>query len=85
MYYAEDQAMRPTPLTMAEWENKLDTFLTFNERELLNHPGKVSSQVAEKLVLERYATFDAKRRQAERLEEDCKDLVVLEELMDDLE
>jgi len=34
--YAEDKAMRKIPLTMDEWSNKLNTFLEFNERDILS-------------------------------------------------
>lgn len=44
--YAEDQAERGIPMTMADWAGKLDAFLRFNQRELLDHPGKVSAEIA---------------------------------------
>lgn len=45
-YYAEDQAERGIPMTMQDWATKLNAFLKFNERDLLDHPGKVSAEVA---------------------------------------
>lgn len=44
--YAEDQAERGIPMTMQDWAKKLNAFLQFNERDLLDHPGKVSQEVA---------------------------------------
>ena len=44
--YAEDQAERGIPMTMQDWATKLNAFLKFNEREILDHPGKVSQEVA---------------------------------------
>ena len=44
--YAEDQATRAMPMTMADWAKKLDAFLQFNERDLLDHPGKVTAAIA---------------------------------------
>ena len=44
--YAEDQAERNIPMTMKDWAGKLNAFLKFNERELLDHPGTVSQEVA---------------------------------------
>jgi hypothetical protein len=44
--YAEDQAERKIPMTMRDWAGKLHAFLQFNERELLDHPGKVSQEIA---------------------------------------
>ncbi len=59
--YAETQAERRQPLYMQDWREKLDAFLKFNERQVLEHPGKVSMEVAKKLALERYDQFEKKR------------------------
>jgi hypothetical protein len=72
--YAEDQAQRRRTLTMRDWEDKLDAFLQFNEREVLTHAGKLRADVAEKLALERYESFDAARREAARLAADAEDM-----------
>ena len=77
--YAEDQAQRRRTLTMRDWEDKLDAFLQFNEREVLTHAGKLRSDVAEKLALERYESFDAARREATRLAADAEDMTALEQ------
>lgn len=78
--YAEDQARRRKTMTMAEWEDRLDAFLSFNEREVLTHAGKLRAEVAERLALERYAEFDARRREVERLAADEEDLRQLAEI-----
>jgi len=44
--YAEDQADRNIPMTMEDWAKKLSAFLQFNERDILDNPGKVSQEVA---------------------------------------
>jgi len=44
--YAEDQAERGIPMTMKDWAAKLNAFLQFNERDILDHPGAVSQEVA---------------------------------------
>ncbi len=44
--YAEDQAERSIPMTMQDWATKLNAFLQFNERDILDHPGNVSQEVA---------------------------------------
>jgi hypothetical protein len=76
--YAEDQAQRRRTLTMRDWEDKLDAFLQFNEREVLTHAGKLRADVAEKLALECYESFDAVRREATRLAADAEDIEALE-------
>jgi len=78
--YAESQAKRRRTMTMWQWEEKLDTFLTFNEKDLLTHAGKISAQVAEKLSLERYFEFNQKRREEESLLADAQDRALLEEI-----
>jgi hypothetical protein len=76
--YAEDQAKRRKTLTMREWEDKLGAFLSFNERDVLTHAGKIRADVAEKLALERYEQFDMARREAERVTADKVDMAALE-------
>lgn len=48
--YAEDQAVRRIPMTMQDWAKKLDAFLQFNEREVLENPGKVSAELAKEFA-----------------------------------
>ena len=43
---AEMQAMRQIPMTMADWEKRLNGFLTLWDREILNDAGKVSAELA---------------------------------------
>ncbi len=59
--YAEAQAERRQPLYMKDWREKLDAFLKFNEKQILEHPGKVSMEVAQKIALEQYDKFEKKR------------------------
>ena len=44
--YAEDQAERNIPMTMEDWASKLNAFLQFNERDILENPGTVSQAIA---------------------------------------
>ena len=50
---------------MADWEDKLNQFLQFNGREVLQNFGTVKREVAEKLALEQYEQFDVHRRMLE--------------------
>lgn len=59
--YAEDQAKRRRPIYMKDWREKLDAFLKFNEREILTNAGRVSMEVAQKLALEAYESFNRRR------------------------
>jgi len=44
--YAEHQAERGIPMTMNDWVEKLDSFLQFNEEEILHNAGKVTAEIA---------------------------------------
>lgn len=44
--YAEDQAERGYPMTMSDWAENLNAFLQFNQREILENPGKVTAEIA---------------------------------------
>lgn len=78
--FAEDQAKRRKSMTMKEWEGKLDAFLSFNERDILTHAGKLRADVAERLAHERYEIFDAHRREAARVAADIEDAEIIDEL-----
>jgi hypothetical protein len=55
--YAENQAARQIPMKMADWIQKLDAFLHFNEYEILQDSGKISRTIAEKLAHQAYEKF----------------------------
>jgi len=55
--YAENQAARQIPMRMADWVEKLDAFLKFNEYDVLANSGKVSHEVAQTLAEEQYQAF----------------------------
>lgn len=55
---------------MRDWREKLDAFLKFNEREILQHAGKVSMEVAHALALDEYEKFN-RRRLAEESEREA--------------
>lgn len=71
--YAEDQAKRRKEIFMTDWRQKLDAFLNFNERDILDNPGKVSKEVADTLAAEQYETFHRARLEHEAHEEAEKD------------
>lgn len=55
--YAENQAARQRPMRMADWVSQLDSFLQFNEYDLLKNAGKVSQEVARRLAEEAYSAY----------------------------
>jgi len=60
--YAEDQARRHIPMHMADWEEKLNSFLKFTGREVLSNYGKITSEIAKQLAEVQYEQFDAHRK-----------------------
>jgi len=62
--YAENQAARQTPMRMADWVDRLDAFLKFNEYDLLTNAGNVSAEVAKRLAEEQYTVFRTRQDKA---------------------
>ena len=55
--FAENQAARQKVMTMQDWSTKLDSFLSFNEYDLLNDAGKVKAAIAKKLAEGEFEKF----------------------------
>lgn len=66
--FAEDQARRRKPMHMAEWIERLDAFLRFNEREILIDAGSVSKELAKKHASEEFERHESERRESEDAE-----------------
>ena len=60
--YAEDQAKRKQQVFLNDWENRLDAFLEFNERDILQNFGQISKKEADKKAKDEYKIFSAQRR-----------------------
>ena len=59
--YAEDQAERQRPMFMKDWIDKLNAFLQFNNRDILENTGKVSKAVADKIASQEYEKYNYRR------------------------
>lgn len=59
--YAEDQAEKRKPMYMKDWEEKLNAFLKFNERDILTGSGSISHEVAKELAEKEYEKFNKNR------------------------
>jgi len=60
--YAEDQAKRRKQVFLKDWEEKLESFLAFHDRDILPNAGKITKQAADEKAKEEYARFAAERR-----------------------
>ena len=67
--YAEEQAKRHKQIFMRDWREKLDAFLKFNERKILQNSGKISKDVADKLAIDQYDIFNRHRLAEEAKQE----------------
>jgi hypothetical protein len=62
--YAEDQARRRKQVFLKDWPERLDAFLSFNDRDVLPGLGSVSRVAAEQRALAAYEQFNERRRLA---------------------
>ncbi len=60
--FAEDQARRRKQVFMQDWENKLNEFLRFNDRQVLHGAGKVSKKEADEAATGEYEQYAVNRR-----------------------
>ncbi len=44
-------------MSMIEWVKKLDSFLKFNEYDIVNNVGKISAEIAKKRASEEYEKY----------------------------
>ncbi len=55
--YAQDQAERNIPMTMNDWSQKLNAFLQFNEREILQNSGKITARLAKEFAVSEFEKY----------------------------
>ena len=60
---AEIQALNQNPMTMKDWSERLDQFLTMTGRELLSHAGNISHEIALEKAHEEYEKYRLRRLQ----------------------
>ena len=60
--FAENQARRRKEIFLKDWTDKLDAFLSFNERNVLTGAGHVSKKQADAHAESEYEQFAARRR-----------------------
>lgn len=65
--FAEDQAKRKKLVYLRNWEQKLDDFLHFNDRNVLEDKGKIGGIDARKKAYAEYETYDKKRRKEKEM------------------
>lgn len=61
LVFAEGQAMRRVPMHMSDWIAKLHGFLSLNDRDILNHAGTISHDMAKAFAEAEYEQFNSAR------------------------
>lgn len=79
--FAELQARNRNPMYMSDWIKKLNDFLTLNDKEILEHAGKISAKMAKELAETNYDKYRQKMIDIE----DAKEIKELEEGLKKLE
>lgn len=63
--YAEDQAKQHIPMYMKDWEEKLNNFLQFMGRRVLENSGTITREEADHFAEKQYSLFDEHRKELE--------------------
>ncbi len=80
--FAEAQARRRMPMHMSDWIARLDDILKLNGRELLNHTGKISHDIAKDIAAAQYQIFRDKLRLEQKAASLCELEADLKQLRD---
>jgi hypothetical protein len=70
---AEDRAQRQMPMTMADWEERLNRFIAATDREVLQDAGKITAEIAQAHAI---SEFEKYRIVQDRLYESDFDKVI---------
>jgi len=74
--FAEDQARRRKQIFLHDWQDKLDQFLQFNDRDVLQGTGKISKKLADEKAQAEYSQFAEQQRRLKEAEGE-KDIAAL--------
>lgn len=79
--FAEDQALRRKQVFLQDWDTKLDQFLSFNDREVLQGAGGISKKTADEKARKVFDIFAQKRRQLKEAEGARASIAALNDLL----
>ena len=89
--YAEAQALAEKPMYMRDWVQKLRLILTLNEKNILEHAGTISHELAVEKASKEYIAYKEQQRRIEhfesikQLDQDLKRIAQCKENKDDKE
>lgn len=78
--FAEDQTRRRQQVFLRDWQTRLDQFLEFNNREVLQHSGAVSKKQADEKAVLTFEDFEQRRRRLKEAEGERHNIEVLREI-----
>ena len=79
--FAEDQALRRKQVFLQDWDTKLDQFLSFNDRDVLQGAGGISKKAADEKAREVFDIYAQKRRQLKEAEGARANIAALKDLL----
>ncbi|MBF0335570.1 MAG: virulence RhuM family protein, partial [Alphaproteobacteria bacterium] len=62
---------------LEDWRDNVDRFIAFNERPVLEGPGRISHESMAKIAHDRYESFDRQRKRDEAVAADAEDIAEL--------
>ncbi len=83
--FAEDRVKKRQEISMKDWKQQTENFLTFHEREVLEGAGKISKVQMEKHTTEQYEIFQKNRKQDDLALAEEEHLKELEDTIEKIE
>jgi hypothetical protein len=81
--FAEDQALRRKQIFLQDWHNKLDQFLAFNDRNVLQSTGQISKKSADTKAKKVFDDYAEKRRRLKEAEGEQTNIAALNAMLKD--
>lgn len=79
--FAEDQALRRKQVFLQDWADKLDQFLSFNDRDVLSGAGKISKKAADEKAKLEFENFAEQRRRLKEAEGEKINITALKAIL----
>ncbi|HDY8228965.1 TPA: virulence RhuM family protein [Vibrio vulnificus] len=79
--FAEDQALRRKQVFLKDWADKLDQFLSFNDRDVLSGAGKISKKDADDKARLEFDRFAQQRRRLKESEGALANIAALKAIL----
>lgn len=81
--FGEDQATRRKQVFLQDWDKKLDQFLNFNDRDVLEGAGKISKKMADDKAKREFDEFAKQSRRLKEAEGQKANIAALRALLKD--